>query len=103
MSVPQYTTPTFTLTFNEDGLDLTEAINVYVTFRSGAITRTKSGSDLEIETQAISVFMSQNDTSKFRTGDVEIQANWTEPNGGRAASEVVNYPISEQLLKRVVT
>lgn len=102
MSVPQYTTPTFTLTFEEDGLDLTDAMNVYVTFRSGAVTVTKSGEDLEIETKAISVYLNQEDTGKFRTGDVEIQANWTEPDGGRAASEIVIYPISEQLLKRVV-
>ena len=36
MGVPQFTTPTFTLTFTEQGLDLTtQALNVYVTFESG--------------------------------------------------------------------
>lgn len=32
MSIARATTPTFTLTFTEEELDLTQAANVYVTF-----------------------------------------------------------------------
>lgn len=102
MSVPQYTTPTFTLTFDEAGLDLTEARNVFVTFKSGAREITKSGSALEIEEKAINVLLNQEETGQFGIGDVEIQANWIDANGERAASEAVTYPISKQLLKRVI-
>jgi len=102
MSVPQYTTPTFTLTFTEQSLDLTQAQNVYVTFRSGMNVITKSGGDLTVEQKRISVYLSQNETAKFHVGDLEIQANWTTGNGGRVASEKVHYEITDQLLKRVV-
>ena len=102
MGVAQYTTPTFTLTFTEDALDLTQAQNVYVTFRSGAVLMTKTGADLTIAEKSIGVYLSQEETAKFRIGYVDIQANWTTATGGRAASEVTKYIISEQLLKRVI-
>lgn len=102
MSVPQFTTPTFTLTFTEQGLDLTQAQNVYVTFRSGPHIVTKSGDSLTVGEKTIGVYLTQNDTGMFRIGNMDIQANWTTGGGGRAASEVVSYLITEQLLKRVV-
>lgn len=102
MSVPQFTTPTFILTFSEEELDLTEAKNVYVTFRAKEYTLTKTGSDLDIEEKSIGVNLSQEETSHMPTGYIEIQANWTMQNGGRVASEVVTYPISKQLLKQVI-
>ena len=101
MSVPQYTTPTFTLTFGDELLDLTEASNVYVTFRSRGCTITKSGQDLTVEEKTISVFLSQEETGMFLPGIVEIQANWTIGEN-RAASNIVATTISEQLLRRVV-
>ena len=101
MGVPQYTTPTFLLTFTEQGLDLTQARNVYVTFRSGMNLVTKSGPALTVGEKQIGVLLGQEDTGKFKN-QVEIQANWTTSDGGRFASEVVNYTITEQLLKRVV-
>ena len=102
MSVPQFTTPTFTLTFTDQGLDLTQAQNVYVTFRSGCNVITKSGEALTVGEKTIGVYLDQNDTGKFKVGTLDIQANWTTGEGGRAASEVVHYAITEQLLKRVI-
>ena len=102
MSVPQYTTPTFMLTFTEENLDLTAANNVYVTFKSRNYTLTKTTESLTIEAKSIGVHLTQQDTSKFVPGYVEIQANWTTLTGDRAASEVVEYPIDEQLLLDVV-
>ena len=102
MSVPRYTTPTFTLEFSEEGLDLTQASGVYVTFKQASQTMTKTGSDLEVQEKSIGVFMSQAETAKFCVGGIEIQANWTMADGRRAASEVVDYEISEQLLPEVI-
>lgn len=102
MSVPQYTTPTFTLTFSEQELDLTEAKNVYVTFTSGEYELTKEDEDITVGEKSIEVYLSQEETGNFRRGEVEIQVNWTSPDGKRVASNVVTYPISKQLLKRVV-
>lgn len=101
MGVPQFTTPTFTLTFSEQGLDLTQAANVYVTFKSGVNTITKTGESLTVAAKSISVHLAQNETAKF-TDRVLIQANWTMDGGDRAASNVVEYNISTQLLKKVV-
>lgn len=102
MSVPQYTTPTFTLTFSDQALDLTQASNVYVTFQSGNHILTKNGNDLTVQAKQIDVYLNQEETSHFNLGGVKIQANWTTYYGDRAASDVVTYQISEQLLKRVV-
>ena len=102
MSIPQFTTPTFSLTFSEQTLDLTQATNVYVTFQSGDYVLTKTGSDLEVQAKQIDVYLSQSETSRFKPCMVKIQANWTTSTGDRAASNVVPYQISEQLLKRVV-
>lgn len=102
MSVPQYTTPTFTLTFTEQGLDLTAAANVYVTFRSCGYTLTKSGEDLTVAAKTIGVHLTQAETSRFKPGEIEIQANWTASNGDRAASNVVKYQIDRQLLTAVI-
>ena len=89
--------------FTQQGLDLTTARNVYVTFRSGSRTLTKTGEDLEVSAQSISVYLSQQDTIGWKVGNVMIQANWTTAEGHRIASEIVGYKIDEQLLNKVVT
>ena len=103
MGVARATTPTFTLTFDEQGLDLTQAENVYVTFSSGGKKVTKTGEDLIVTTNTISVFLSQADTLEWRDGEVLIQANWTSSDGQyRASSNIVRCEISGQLLNEVV-
>lgn len=102
MSIPRGTTPTFTLTFTEQGLDLTAAANVYVTFTQGIKTITKTGADLEVGEKTIAVYLSQAETLMFSVGKVEIQANWTTQAGNRAASDIVEYDFTKQLLQRVV-
>ena len=102
MGVPQYTTPTYTLTFTEQSLDLTEAANVYVTFKSGANVLTKTGEALTVAAKQITVHLTQQETARFAVGDVLVQANWTLPSGDRVASEVVACKCDEQLLTKVV-
>ena len=104
MSVPRGTTPTFVLTFAAtSGIDLTAAANVYVTFKSGDTIINKTGADLDIAALSVSVFLPQAETLTFREGDVLIQVNWTLADGSRYASEIVTYPISKQLLQKVVS
>lgn len=102
MGVPRYTTPVFTLTFSEQGLDLTQATGVYVTFKQGDKAITKSGNDLDVAEKTISVYFSQEESAEFYVGDVNIQANWVTGDGNRAASEVVKYQFTEQLLRQVI-
>ena len=101
MSVPRGVTPTLEFTFDDENLDLTSANHVYVTFRGGK-SFTKSDEDLTIEAKKISVYLNQSETLSFMAGPVEIQANWTYPNGRRAASTIVSYVFDKQLLNQVV-
>ena len=101
MSVPRGTTPTFTLTFTEQSLDLTQAAHVYVSFCGSAYIE-KSDSDLTIAEKSVSVYLSQEETLALAQGPVAIQVNWTYANGDRAASTIVRYRFDGQLLNRVV-
>lgn len=99
--IPRGVTPTFTLTFTDDDLDLTQATHVYVTFKGGREI-TKSDGELTIAAKQIDVYLTQEETLSFRLGGVSIQVNWTYGDGSRAASEVVGYTFSPQLLDKVV-
>ena len=109
MSTAIATTPTFTLTFTDENLDLTDAAHVYVTFKSGTTKVTKSDSQLTIAEKSVSAVLTQADTLSFLTASsnnvtpVEIQVNWTYSGGDRGSSEVVTYPFSKQLLAEVVS
>ena len=103
MSVPRLTTPTFTLTFPESALiDLTAADDVFVTFAYGGEILTKTGVALTVEAKSVSVYLTQEETMSFPVGNVQIQVNWVD-SGNRFASEIVTYPISENLMSRVVS
>lgn len=102
MSVAIATTPTFTLTFTEQSLDLTQANNVYVTFEQLAKKITKTGNNLNVQEKSIVVYLSQSETLLFKEGIVDVQANWTGANGKRTSSEVAHVEFSKQLLKKVI-
>jgi len=102
MAIPQYTTPTVSLVFDDDSIDLTAARNVYVTFKYGSQTLTKTGSDLTLTANQIDVYLSQSETGKFGKYFVELQANWTDAFGNRVASNIAKIDISDQLLKEVI-
>lgn len=102
MSIARATTPTFTLTFTEEELDLTQAASVYVTFEQGKKSLTKTGNDLTISSKQIEVYLNQEETLQFNVGLVRIQANWTMSGGRRASSNVVGYNLTEQLLEEVL-
>lgn len=102
MSVARGTTPTYSLTFVEQSLDLTEANAVYVTFRKGAKIITKTDSDIEVQPKQVDVYLNQKETLSFSTGEVKVQVNWTLDGGKRAASVVKTVDLSEQLLEKVL-
>ena len=103
MGVSRGTTPTFRLTFPEEsGVNLTQAANVYVTFKSNGRYLTKTGSALELTERTIDVFLSQEDTLQFSVGNVKIQVNWTTPDGLRLASHVIDTQFDENLIDRVI-
>lgn len=101
MSAPRGTTPTLTLTFTDQGLDLTAADKVYVTFDFGGEQLTKESEDLTIGAKTIGVHLTQAETLAFPEGSVDIQVNWLI-DAERYASEVVRYPFSRQLIDEVL-
>lgn len=100
-AVTQGTTPTFTFTAPE-GLDMTQAVNVYVTFED---LFTKSGDDIEVTEHTVAVFLTQEETMQFEKNKVRVQINWTYHEGEktyRAASTKMRVNVDENLLKEVV-
>lgn len=97
----QATTPTFVLTLPET-VDLTEPSHFYFTLRQGHARIEKTDSDLVIDGQTISVYLSQAETLALTPGMVKLQLNWTYANGSRAASEIVSVNVTENLLKEVI-
>ena len=97
----QATTPTFVLTLPET-VDLTEPSHFYFTLRQGHVRIEKTDSDLVIDGQTISVYLSQAETLTLTPGMVKLQLNWTYANGSRACSNIVSVNVTENLLKEVV-
>lgn len=97
----QATTPTFILTM-PNSVDLSEAANVYFTLKQNNVEIEKKTSDLVIEGQTVSVFLSQLDTLQLTAGTAQMQLNWTYENGSRACSNIVSVNVTENLLKAVV-
>ena len=101
MGIPQYTTPTFTLTWGELPFSPAGA-DVFVTFRRLNALITKSGEDLTVGDGSVTVALSQEDTAQIVPGPVEIQVNWLLADGSRYASEIASAEISGQLLCQVL-
>ena len=102
MGTARGTTPTFRHTFTEEELDLTAANNVYVTYKQGTKSLTKTGEDIAVEPKAVTVYLTQKETLMFKEGTLESQVNWTGSDGKRAASKVKGIELEKQLLDKVV-
>lgn len=102
MAIPIATTPTLTMTFADDELDLTAASGVYVTLKQNNVEVTKTGTDIAVAPKQVEVALSQADTIQFVEGLVNVQVNWIFPDGKRACSDVKAFQMSKQLLKAVI-
>lgn len=97
----QATTPTFILTL-PDTVDLSQAANIYFSLRQNGVHIEKTGEDLTVDGQTVSVYLSQAETIQLISGTAQIQLNWTYANGARACSNIVSVQVTENLLKEVV-
>ena len=97
----QATTPTFILTL-PDTVDLSQAANIYFSLRQKNVLIEKTGDDLTVDGQTVSVYLSQAETLQLVSGAAQIQLNWTYANGARACSNIVSVQVTENLLKEVV-
>lgn len=98
------TTPTFIFTLPET-VDLSMASNVYVTFaKSDGGVVEKTGDDLVIDSNRVSVFLTQKETLTF-TSKVKIQINWTYTENDvtkRACSTIKTIDVLNNLIPRAV-
>ncbi len=97
----QATTPTFVLTLPDD-VDLTQAETVMFSFRQGSFSIDKSGEDLTVEANTVSVYLSQSETVGLRNGLAQIQLNWTYADGSRDCTNIANVSVNPNLYKAVI-
>lgn len=97
----QATTPTFILTL-PDTVDLSEVSHLYFTIEQNKTIVKKQDKDLTVNGQTVQVFLSQQETLRFKNGTANIQLNWTYENGSRGCSNIVPVHVDENLLKEVV-
>lgn len=93
----RFTTPTHTLTV--EGVDLTNATGVWVTYENayGGFTITDADVSLDGEDTVIVVELTEKQTASLSTGKARVQVNWTQ-NGKRCATEVKTVSVLENLL-----
>ena len=102
--VVRLTTPTFIFR-TEGNVDLTLAAEVHVTFSSYGVLLDKTGDDLDVSAQEISVYMSQADTYKLKPGRCEVMINWIYENGSRGSNDPehpIIFTVDKNLLDRVI-
>ncbi len=102
--VVRATTPTFIFQTSDD-VDLTLASEVHVTFSSFGVLLDKTGADLDVTTQQISVYLSQEDTLKFKPGKCEAMINVKYPDGSRGSSDPdhpIIFTVTKNLLAKVI-
>ncbi len=92
-------TPTITVTVPET-VDLTEAANVYVSFKQGAKLLKPEG--FTVAAHQVGIYLTQEDTLSFAVGAVEIQINWTYAGGQRGATKPVILSVSPNHLLEVL-
>lgn len=97
----QATTPTFLLTL-PSSVDLSLIHKMLFTIEQGSTEICKSSDDLDISGQVVSVYLSQEETLKFKKGPAKLQLNWTYPDGKRACSNIVTIDVSPNLFAEVI-
>lgn len=98
-----------TLTVGQSGdIDLTAALNVYVTLAQGNTTITLTGEQLSITANTVEFNLTQNQSLSLAVGTpVSVQVNWTYYDVAgkvqRAATKTKRITVTEQLLKQVIS
>lgn len=93
------TTPTLTLTLPE-GTDFSGS-TVYVSLSDDRRNELMRVTDLDIEDNVISLFLSQEQTLAL-PNRVLIQVNWTYGTGERACSNIVSFDTKRNLINEVL-
>lgn len=93
-------TPTITITVGTS-TDLTEAANVYVSFKQGGNVWKKTDG-FTVEAHAVAVYLQQEDTLAFEAGPVEVELHWTYENGQRGGTNPCTLSVLPTHLREVL-
>lgn len=96
----QATTPTFVLTLPQT-VNLEQAENVYFTFEQVGRKITKTGTDLTISGNTVTVSFTQQETVLMSVAQAQLQLNWTYADGSRACSNIETVEVTKNLLNEV--
>lgn len=99
----QYTTPTLTYAM-PSAIDIENAVDVYVSFASNEKTFLTDKEPI-IDGDNVIVELSQEETGKFPTGDVQVQLNWTFMDGDkkkRNCTEIGQERVKKNLYAEVM-
>lgn len=97
----QATTPTFVCTV-DNSADLSEIAVMYFSLKQDLVEVQKSGTDVIIDGQKVSVYLTQAETLPFRKGQAEVMLNWTYSNGARGCTYKKVIQVEDNLLQKVV-
>lgn len=99
----QATTPTFVLTLPST-IDLGDADHVVFTIEQDGYSVTKDEtSGLTVSANVATVVLTQEDTVAFsKERKARIQLNWTYSDGSRAATDIKEIDVGENLYKDVI-
>ena len=97
----QATTPTFVCTVSNDA-DLSEISHIYFSLKQDLKEVQKSDSDLTIDGQKVSVYLTQAETLQFHKGEAQVMLNWTYSNGARGCTYEKTIQVEDNLLQKVV-
>ena len=97
----QATTPTFTFTFPST-IDPSTFQKTVFSLEQEGLEFEKTGEDLTIEGQTISVSLTQKETLSLKVGKAEVQLNWLYPDGTRACSDINEIAITKNLLQEIL-
>lgn len=99
----QATTPTFVLTL-PSGINLEDASHIIFTIEQDGYSVSKDETTgVSVSSNVATVTLSQSDTVNFtRERKARIQLNWTYSDGSRAATDVKEISVDENLYKDVI-
>ena len=97
------TTPTIKI--DVKGCNLADFDSVYVTLKQKALSIDKFGDDLDIQNNAISILLSQEDTLRFDASYkyVDVQIRAVNKEGVAIASNIRQIPVEAVLKEGVIT
>lgn len=95
----QATTPTFLLTLP---IDLSDLSSMVFTITQGETKINKRDSELQINGQVVSVYLTQEETMCFKKGSAKIQLNWLYQDGSRGCSDIATIDVTPNLLLEVL-